>query len=387
MVDNGSRDGSTEYVKAHFPRVRVISVPQNLGFARGNNLGAEQARGEYLAFLNNDTRVHPDWLIELVRAVSEKEDAVCAGSRILSWDGKKIDFIGGAMNFHGMGFQIDYGKEYQGGHEEDKESLFACGASMLIRRDVFLDCGGFDGHFFAYYEDVDLGWRLWVLGHKVVFAGKSVAYHRHHGSTRHLPEARRLLLRERNALYSIIKNYEPETLDRVLPVALLLLIKRVYLRSGVDPSSYRLEPQPVAPAPEESSSPYTMGYYYREAWRTVREAGLGSLWGRIAAEMRRRSPALILPVRYTMRRLLAGQETVPKSALSPIIAVSDLIKHYPTLWKEREKIQASRKRSDKEISRLFARPFQVGYFDRRYEQDQGRLVQTFGLDQLWETDS
>lgn len=388
MVDNGSNDGSTEYMKANFPQVKVISNPQNLGFARGNNIGAEQASGEYVAFLNNDTRVHPDWLIELVSAVSKNEDVVCAGSRILSWDGKRIDFIGGAMNFHGMGFQIDYGEEYKGGHEKDKEILFPCGASMLIRRDIFLDCGGFDEHFFAYYEDVDLGWRLWVLGYRVIFAAKSIAYHRHHGTTQRVPEARRRLLRERNALYSIIKNYEPETLDHILPVALLLLIKRLYLESGVDPSPYRLEPQPVAPLLDvTSSSPYAPGYYWREIWRTMREDGLGPLCRKITAEMGRRSYSLFSPIRHAMGRLLTRDEVIPQSAFSSVIAVSDLIQHYPELLEEREKIQASRQRSDREISRLFGLPFQAGYFDRQYEEAQRRLVQTFGLDQLWETDS
>lgn len=387
MVDNASSDGSAEYIEANFPEVEIIRNSANLGFAAGNNIGAREAEGEYLAFLNNDTRVHPDWLIELVRSVSKNEDVICAGSKILSWDGKRIDFIGGAMNFHGMGFQIDYGEEYKGGHEEDKEILFACGASMLIRRDIFLDCGGFDEHFFAYYEDVDLGWQLWVLGYRVLFAAKSIAYHRHHGTTQHAPEARRRLLRERNALYSIIKNYEAETLDQVLPVALLLLLKRLYLESGVDPSPYRLEPQPVAPSLDLTpSSPYTPGYYWREIWRTMREDGLGPLCRKIRAEMQRGSYSLLAPIRRAIAQRLVRDEIIPQSAFSSVIAVSDLIQHYPTLLEERERIQALRQRSDREIFRLFGLPFQASYFNRQYEEAQRRLVQAFGLDQLWERD-
>jgi len=111
VVDNGSTDGSVEFMAAHFPTIRVHPLEENLGFAAGNNAGAAVARGEYLAFLNNDTRVERSWLKELVRSLREDEPqgVVCTGAKMVSWDGTAIDFVGGVMNFHAFGWQEGYG--------------------------------------------------------------------------------------------------------------------------------------------------------------------------------------------------------------------------------------------------------------------------------------
>ena len=169
LVDNGSRDGSLDFMGAAFPSVTVMSTGGNLGFAAGNNYGAERASGEYVAFLNNDTRVEREWLREMVKSlVAGKEDGVvCTSSLMLDWSGKKIDFQAGGVNFHGFGFQPSYGRPYERTEIVPRELLFACGGSMLIDRKLFLDVGGFDPDYFAFFEDVDLGWRLWILGYKV----------------------------------------------------------------------------------------------------------------------------------------------------------------------------------------------------------------------------
>src|SRR5215210_5892087 len=111
LTDNGSSDGSIAFMRKHFPQVRVVETGGNLGFAAGNDFGAEQATGEYVAFLNNDTRVEPDWLSELVNTLVEGQEqgVICASSLMLDWTGKKIDFQAGALNFHGFGFQPSYG--------------------------------------------------------------------------------------------------------------------------------------------------------------------------------------------------------------------------------------------------------------------------------------
>jgi len=184
MVDNGSRDGSVEFIRDNFPQIKIIQNDRNLGFAQASNIGARGASGEYVAFLNNDMRVDPHWLIELVKPVLRDRDVVCAASKILSWDGKRIDFVGGALNFYGHGFQLDYGKGNIDDYTQERPLLFACGGATLIDKEVFLECGGFDEDYFAFFEDVDLGWRLWILGYKVLFAPKAIAYHKHHGTSK-----------------------------------------------------------------------------------------------------------------------------------------------------------------------------------------------------------
>ena len=97
---------------------------------------------------------------------------------------------------------------------------------MVVRRRLFLEVGGFDDSFFAFFEDVDFGWRLWVLGYEVRYAPKSRVYHRHHGTIERFGYARERYLLERNALATIFKNYEDETLARALPATIVLALSR-----------------------------------------------------------------------------------------------------------------------------------------------------------------
>src|SRR5205085_6066790 len=100
LVDNGSTDAALAFMREHFPSVRLEEAGSNLGFAAGNDLGAERATGQYVAFLNNDTRVEPTWLKEMVKSLAwSGEDTVCTSSLMLDWAGEKIDFQAGALNF------------------------------------------------------------------------------------------------------------------------------------------------------------------------------------------------------------------------------------------------------------------------------------------------
>ena len=121
-----------------------------------------------------------------------------------------------AVNFEGRGFQHHIGAPARLTPGRESPLLFACGAAMLVARDVFLDAGGWDEGTFAYYEDVELGWRLWLLGHQVWFAPNAVIYHKHHGTSGRWAEPPRLRLLERNALRMVYTHLEPATLARTL---------------------------------------------------------------------------------------------------------------------------------------------------------------------------
>ena len=99
IVDNGSNDDSVEFVRNNYPEVKLICNNGNLGFAKANNQAAAEAKGDYVAFLNNDTKVDENWLIELLRPVYGSDEIICSGSKVLSFDGKSIDFAGGMINF------------------------------------------------------------------------------------------------------------------------------------------------------------------------------------------------------------------------------------------------------------------------------------------------
>jgi GT2 family glycosyltransferase len=239
MVDNGSTDDSAEFVRQAFPHVKIIKNDRNKGFAEANNQAARQAAGEYMAFLNNDTRVDSQWLIELLRPIYKSREIIASGSKVLSYDGKSLDFVGGMINFEGKGFQVDYGKESHGDRDDMYRYLpFVNGGAMMINRRVFLECGGFDGDFFAYYEDVDLGWRLWVLGYKVVFAPASIVYHHHHGTSKIFSDDRLRFLKERNSLYSVFKNYDEDNLAKAFSGTLASMLNRIFVDSDFDYKKY-----------------------------------------------------------------------------------------------------------------------------------------------------
>lgn len=371
LVDNGSSDGSVAFMKKRFPAVRLIRNERNLGFAGGNNVGVRAAQGELVAFLNNDMRVEPHWLRELVAPFKAGTDVAAVGGKILSWDGKRIDFAAAAMNIFGYGYQLGAGQRADDDSAEVRPMLFVCGGNMAVRRQAYLDAGGFDDDYFAYYEDADLGWRLWVLGQQVLFTPKAIAYHRHHGTARHLADEKRRLLYERNALYTIIKNYEDETLQRVLPSALLLLLERCYLLSGIDTDDFRLAGEAGPPALAQTGQ-YTPTYYARRAWQMVREEGVSGLWSRIRQELRWR-PAPSLGRRRARRH--GERIAVPPQALSGLVAADNLIRHLPCLWEKRQAIQARRRRSDAEIMPLFEAPFEPSLFDPAYQAAQNLLVE------------
>ncbi len=242
VFDNGSADGSAAWLRATWPAVRVHESPSNLGFAAACDRAAEAAAGELVAFVNNDLRVTPDWLTHMTRALAAS-GAAAAGGRILDWEGARYDFDGGTMNFYGHGASPRHGRRVRtetppgGADASPRPALFACGAAMLVDRARFLASGGFDPDYFAYFEDVDLGWRLWLEGERVLFVPAALAYHRHHGSG--LDADRRTALLEANALASVVKNYDDANLARVLPVALLLLEARARLAPGERATVYR----------------------------------------------------------------------------------------------------------------------------------------------------
>ncbi|WZL73642.1 glycosyltransferase [Clostridiaceae bacterium 35-E11] len=231
MVDNGSEDGSIDYVEKNFPTIRIIRNSTNEGFAKPNNDAAKIAKGKYLALINNDMRLDKNWLNEMIdtleKAKTEDEKYVCVGSKILNWDGTKLDFAGGSINFYGHGYQYDFGidiKEANKKYNEDRDILFACGGAMLIEKDIFLNIGGFDEDYFAYFEDVDLGWRLWILGYKVKFCSKSICYHKHNSTSKKLNRFKLNIMYNRNSLYTIYKNYEDDKVFKVITSAILLKV-------------------------------------------------------------------------------------------------------------------------------------------------------------------
>ena len=384
LADNGSSDGSVEYVREHFSRVRIIQYDQNYGFCIGNNRAAAQVESEFVAFLNTDMRVETHWLAGLVEALGDEPDVVCAGSKILTSDGQLIDFGGTLLSFLGHARADGYHDPDLSAYDSVRYVLAACGGAMLINREIFLQVGGFDEDYVMYFEDIDLGWRLWILGYRVAFAPQSVCYHVHFGTSSSLHPAKIQYLYERNTLYTIIKNYEQQYLDRVLPLALLMQSKRAYLHAqmgGVDMDGCRFDPTTLKP-PAGPAPVYDTAYYVRDGWRTFRDDGLIALMRKILDEIDRRRGR---PVpQFASAETAPQQQAACWAEQAVVTAVNDLVENFDAVMEKRSYIQKHRQRTDHEIfTAVRALSFGVCYNTPEYRRAQQRLIELFGIEQLF----
>ena len=215
VVDNGSTDGSAEFVRTTFPHVRVIGLTQNRGFAGGNNVGAQEARGEYVAFLNNDTVAEETWLRALRAGIELTAGFALVTSRIVYMHNPGvIDSAGDGLFRGGGAFKRHHGEaaDRAGG---TTEVFGVCGAACLMPKAVFDELGGFDDQFFASHEDVDLSYRARLRGYRCRYVSDATV--RHHGSaTLGTVSARAVFQGQRNLEWMYLKNTPASLLARTL---------------------------------------------------------------------------------------------------------------------------------------------------------------------------
>ncbi len=208
-VDNASSDHSLELVRREFPQVEILAFDKNLGFTGGYNLAIGEISSEYIALLNNDTKVTPDWLLEMVTAIQSSPEIAIVGSKVLTFGRENIlQYAGGKFTILGNGYVQGLWQEDNEGWSVQKYTGFAMGAAFLIRRDVFLELGGFDDRYFAYNEETDLCWRTWLAGYKILYAPKAIVYHKLGGTGGNLNSPFMLTLVVKNRLATLIKNLE-----------------------------------------------------------------------------------------------------------------------------------------------------------------------------------
>jgi len=216
VVDNGSSDGSLELLAASYPWVQVVPLEKNTGFAGGNNAGFAVARGTYVITLNNDTRVEPDWLAELIAPAQANQAVGMVASRICSWDDPdQVDSLGVAVCRDGMSRGNRRLQRFSSLSIGKTEEIFipsACAA--LYRRKMLDQIGFFDEDFFAYCEDTDLGLRGRVAGWLALLARDAVVYHRY-SSSGGVFSPFKLYLVERNHYWAAMKS---------LPLSMLIAL-------------------------------------------------------------------------------------------------------------------------------------------------------------------
>jgi GT2 family glycosyltransferase len=178
VVDNASTDGSLIGTGKSAKNVTVLRMNTNLGFAAGNNRALAECDTELVALLNPDAFPEPDWLEHLLAAARANPEVAAFGSRQLCYDNPEIlDGIGDNYHVSGLAWRERYGMRQQGQDFILREIFSPCAAAALYRRQALVDAGGFDEDFFCYMEDIDLGFRLRLEGHKAMYVPYAVVHH------------------------------------------------------------------------------------------------------------------------------------------------------------------------------------------------------------------
>jgi N-acetylglucosaminyl-diphospho-decaprenol L-rhamnosyltransferase len=217
LVDNASTDGSVDKIGEKPERLTILRETANHGFATGNNLAARQASGRWIALLNPDAEAAPDWLENLMRAVRERPShKVVASLQIAMASDAILDGAGDCYLAYGYAWRGGFGrpvKEAPGAGE-----CFApCGAAAFFPKDVFLSAGGFDERYFCYHEDVDLGFRLRLLGERCQFDPRCRVRHAGSGITGRASDFA-VFHGARNGFWTYIKNMPGWLLLATFPV-------------------------------------------------------------------------------------------------------------------------------------------------------------------------
>jgi GT2 family glycosyltransferase len=178
VVDDASSDGTASLLHERYPEVRVVVMPRNRGLAAACNAGAAQARGQLLVMLNNDTEPEPGWLAALVAAADANPQAGAIASKMLLHDRRDtLHNAGDVMGIDGVPRNRGVWQRDDGQFDLSPIVFGGCGGGVAYCRAAWEEAGGFDEHLFMYLEDVDLAWRLQLLGWSAAFAPAARLYH------------------------------------------------------------------------------------------------------------------------------------------------------------------------------------------------------------------
>ena len=321
VVENASGDDSAGRIIAAAPDISVVVSKETRGFACGCNFGVSRSAGEFVAFLNNDARPDEQWVRKAIARFAEPRVGAVA-SKVLDWEGKRVDYIGSALTWFGMGYKPFTTEKFEESMVVPSDVLFGTGSAMFVRRSVFDELEGFDERYFMFFEDVDFGWRLNLKGWRYVYEPASIAFHKHHASMTSFGQFKEDYLLERNALFTVYKNLEQSTLNDALPAAMALSVRRGLARGRVDSTSFDI-------------------------------------------------------------RMPGGDDepniTLAKSALTGVFAIDQFVEHLPSLRGSRERIQAERSISDARIWPLFGLTDAPSFEDRRYLDGYEKIVTAFDV--------
>ena len=213
IVDNNSTDESVSFLKKEYPIIKVIKSQTNLGYGNAHNLALEiYPKYDYYVFMNNDIKVTPNWLNNMIDVFNTKSNVGAVGPKILLSEKKVnenkeekniINSAGMNINKHHIAYD-----RYEGEYDSEKYSVIEkvdgiCGAVMLIPKEVIEKVKGFNPKMFLYYEDIDMSLRIRDEGYDIYYCGKSTVYHDHMASTKDMGSFKRNSMNMKNRYISI----------------------------------------------------------------------------------------------------------------------------------------------------------------------------------------
>ncbi|MEO1258399.1 MAG: bifunctional riboflavin kinase/FAD synthetase [Bacteroidota bacterium] len=229
VADNASKDESISYLKEQFPKVPLIELGQNHGFAKGYNEALKDLEEDYFVLLNSDVRVPPGWLDPLIKLLESNRNVAAVQPKVMSErEPEKFEHAGAAggwIDFLGYPFCrgriIDTVEVDKGQYDQETEIFWASGACMAVRAPLFKKFGGFDEEFFAHMEEIDLCWRMKRAGYKIMFTPRSTVYH-YGGGTLSYQSPYKAYLNFRNSYYVILKNESALRMAYLMPIRIIM---------------------------------------------------------------------------------------------------------------------------------------------------------------------
>lgn len=270
VVDNGSTDGSVEMIKKKFEFVQVIALDNNTGYAYPNNLGIQEALADasiqYIITLNNDTVADAHYIEEMRTCAQRHPEAASIQPKVINfYDPKRIDAVGILVYPDMSAMNKGQGQEDHGQYDTEQE-IFAPSASAALytrtglERVVLPGNNYFDSDYFAYYEDVDLAWRLRLAGFSSWYTPNAVVRHMHSATGKSHSPFKAFHI-HRNHYYNMIKNFPILFLVPALlfmPIRYVLLLSSVLRKKG-----------PSAKLAEKSGNKYNMVTLVFKSWRDI----------------------------------------------------------------------------------------------------------------------
>lgn len=237
LVDNGSNEPvSTDLTQSYSNMdIQFFTLEQNIGFAGGNNFAAARARGEYLVLLNADAFPEPEWLQNIRQGIAKHPKSFFASRLVMADHPERLDGTGDVYHASGMAWRKAFNTLAAPRNEREEEAFSACAAAAAYPAEAYRRVNGFDEDFFSYIEDVDLGFRLRLLGYRCIYLPRAIVSHVGSGSTERRSDLA-VYYGQRNLVWTFIKDMPGASVWLLAPLHLLAnllqLILAIFRRQG-----------------------------------------------------------------------------------------------------------------------------------------------------------